>query len=131
MIFLRGSSPLPKEKLLSLAEKTNTLLINPKKINSEEELLLAEQLAKNATKEKRNIAKKPEKEFLLWLAAKKDITSALKAYSFQSAQDILLVSSGKTKPRMLSLFQLREAPLNLKKKASPLEIERISLSRVI
>lgn len=131
MIFIRGSSPLPKEELLKSAEKTSTLLLNPKKINSEEELLLAERLAKNSQKEKRNLAKKLEKEFLLWLSAKKDIASALKEYGFQSPQDILLISFTKTNPQIISLFQLKEKPLKLKKKASPLEIERISLSRVI
>jgi tRNA threonylcarbamoyladenosine modification (KEOPS) complex Cgi121 subunit len=131
MIFIRGSSLLDREGLLKTAEQTGTLLLNPKKINSEEGLLLAEKLAKTALKEKRNIAKKPEKEFLLWLAAKKDISSALKSHSFQSPEDVLLVSFTKTKSRLKSLFRLKEKPMGLKKKAAPLEIEKISLSRII
>lgn len=131
MIFLRGSSKLSKNELLKLAERTSTLLLNPKKINSEEELFLAEKLSKSAAKEKRNLAKKQEKEFLLWLAGKKDISSALKEYSFTTPKDILLISFKSTKPRLKTLFKLTEKKPSLKKKATKLQIEKISLSRIM
>ncbi len=131
MIFIRGSSKLTKLQLLKLAENSGTLLLSPDKINSEEELLLAERLTKDAIREKRNTAKKREKEFLLWLSARTDISSALKLYSFQSPKDILLISFAKTKPQLKKLFQLKQNPLKLRKKATPLEIEKISLSRIL
>lgn len=131
MIFIRGSSKLSKEELLSIAEKEGTLLLNPKKVKSEQELLLAEKLTQNAIKEKRTLAKKQEKEFLLWLAAKKDISSAFEEYGFQTPKQILLISFKKTKAQLIKQFQLKETKLKLKKKATPIEIERISLSRTI
>jgi len=131
MIFIQGSSKLSKEALLSIAEKEGILLLNPKKLNSEQELLLAEKLTKNAIEEKRNLAKKQEKEFLLWLTAKKDISSALKEYGFQTPKQLLLISFQKTKAQLIKLFQLTETKLTLKKKATQLEIEKISLSRTI
>lgn len=131
MIFIQGSSKLSKEALLNLAEKEGIILLNPKKVNSEQELLLAEKLTQNAIKEKRNLAKKQEKEFLLWLSAKKDISSAFEEYGFQTPKELLLISFKKTKAQLLNQFQLKETKLKLKRKATPLEIERISLSRTI
>jgi tRNA threonylcarbamoyladenosine modification (KEOPS) complex Cgi121 subunit len=131
MIFLQGSSKLKKEELLRLAEKESVLILNPKKLNSEQELLLAEKLAQSAIKENRNLAKKPEKEFLLWLAAKKDISSALSEYGFQTPKQMLLISFKKPKQQLIKQFHLKETKLKLRKKATPLEIERISLSRTI
>ncbi len=131
MIFIQGSSKLSKEELLSIAEKEGILLLNPKKVNSEQELLLAEKLTQNTIKEKRNLAKKPEKEFLLWLSAKKDISSALNEYGFQTPKELILISFKKTKAQLLKQFHLKETKLKLKMKATPLEVERISLSRTI
>lgn len=129
MQFISGSSPLSREELLFLAENTGTLLIGPEKVNSEEELLLAERLAKDSMREGRAIAKKMETEFLLWLSAKKDISSALREYGFSSPQNILLISFSKKKPELKSLFTLKEKKMQIRKKATPPEIERISLSR--
>jgi len=131
MIFIQGSSKLKKEGLLNIAEKEGILLLNPRKLNSEQELLLADKLTQNAIKEKRNLAKKPEKEFLLWLAAKKDISSALKEYGFQTPKQMILISFKKTKAQLIKQFHLKETKLTLKKKATPMQIERISLSRTI
>lgn len=130
MQSISGSSPLSREELLPIAEKTGILLLNPEKINSEEELLLAERLAKDSMREGRAIAKKMETEFLLWLSAKKDISSALREYGFSSPQNILLISFSKKKPELKSLFKLKEKKMQIRKKATPPEIERISLSRV-
>ena len=131
MVFLHGSSKLTKKELLRLAEESGTLLLNPKKINSEEEILLAERLAIDSFGEKRNLAKRRETEFLLWLSARGDIASAFRSYSFQSPKDILLISFTKTKPQLKKLFWLQEKPLKVKKKATSLEIEKISLSRIL
>ena len=131
MQFASGSSSLSREELLSLAEKTGTLLLNPEKINSDEELLLAERLANDSMREKRALAKKMETEFLLWLSGKKDISSALKEYGFRSPENILLISFSKKKQELTRLFSLKEKKMQIRKKSTPEEIERISLSRTL
>lgn len=130
MIFIHGSSKLSREGLLSILKEHDALLLNPKKINSTDELFLAERLTKDAFMEKRNIAKREEKEFLLWIAAGTNISSAFKEYSFESPKNLLLVSFANTKQELKNLFKIEEKPLKLKKKATPLEVERISLSRI-
>ncbi len=130
MILLRGRSPLPEQELLQLAEKKCALLLDPAKLNSEEELLLSEKLAGNTLREKRNIARKKEKEFLLWLSASKDISSALEKYSFRNPEDFFLVCFSGKKEELIRKFRLEEKPTGLRKKATPLEVERISLSRI-
>ena len=52
MILLRARSSLTKQELLQLAERKGALLIDPEKLNSEEELLLSERLAEDSIREK-------------------------------------------------------------------------------
>ena len=131
MIFFSASSPLPAEKLLELAKENSFLLLNPEKIHCEEELLIAEKLTELSIREKRNIAKTRENEFLLWLSAKKDISNAFREYGFKSPENILILSFSQTKKQLLKMLEAKEKKLNFKKKATPLEIERISLSRIL
>jgi len=128
MKYFRAASKLSKEQIMDLLKSNDLLLLNPKKINSTDELLLAEKLATDAFKEKRSIAKNFDNEFLLWLAANTNISSALAKYSFQSPRDILVVSFSQKDPT--KAFQLEVKPLKLRKKATSLEIERISLARL-
>jgi tRNA threonylcarbamoyladenosine modification (KEOPS) complex Cgi121 subunit len=131
MLAVFGSSDLSREELEKKARKEGVLPINPKKVNSEEELLLADALAIAAMKEGRNIAKKEEAEFLLWLSAKTNIKSAFKAYSFKTPKELLLISLNEkhSKPLLLELFRIKEEKPGPSKAATPKEIERISLSR--
>lgn len=131
MIFFSASSKLASEKLLALAKKNSFLLLNPEKINSEEELLLAEKLTEISIKEKNAVAKTRENEFLLWLSAKKDISNAFREYTFKSPENIFLISFSGSKTKFLKMLEAKEKKFKLKKKATPLEIERISLSRTI
>ncbi len=131
MIFIQGSSKLSKDELLSVLKEHDALLLNPQKINCEEELFLAERLTKDAFREKRNVAKRRENEFLLWLAGGTNISSAFREYSFQSPKRILLISFAKSSAELKKLFKIEEKPLKLRKKATALEIERISLARVL
>jgi tRNA threonylcarbamoyladenosine modification (KEOPS) complex Cgi121 subunit len=131
MIFFGASSILKAEKLLESAKKHSFLLLNPEKIHCVEELLLAEKLSELSIKEKRQIAKTRENEFLLWLSAKKDISNAFKEYGFKSPENLLIISFSQTKSQLLKALEAKEKKLNLKKKATPLEIERISLSRIL
>lgn len=130
MILLRARSSLTKQELLQLAERKGALLIDPEKLNSEEELLLSERLAEDSIREKRNVARKKEKEFLLWLSAAKDISSALDKYSFRTPEDFFFVCFSGKKGELQKDFRLEEKPASLRKKATPLEVERISLSRI-
>jgi tRNA threonylcarbamoyladenosine modification (KEOPS) complex Cgi121 subunit len=131
MIFLAGSSALSKEELEKKAKEEGILLLNPKKIGAEEELFLAEALAKNAAREKRGIAKKEEMEFLLWLSAKTNISSAYREYWFKSPKNLLLVSLKKgAKAQLIKQFRISEKKPEFKKHAAPAQIERISLSRI-
>ena len=131
MIFFSASSILRAETLLESAKKHSFLLLNAEKIHCEEELLLAEKLTEISIKEKRQIAKTRENEFLLWLSAKKDISNAFKEYGFKSPENLLIISFSQTRPQLLKALEAKEKKLNLKKKATPLEIERISLSRIL
>ncbi len=132
MLAVFGSSDLSGKELEEKAKEEGVLLINPKKVNAKEELLLADALAIAAINEKRNIAKKEEAEFLLWLSAKTNIKSAFEAYSFKSPRELLAVSLNKkhSKPMLLELFRMKEEKPETRKDATPDEIERISLSRI-
>lgn len=136
MMAVFCSSTLSTEELEKRAKEEEILLLNPKKINSEEELLLAGALAKSAFAHKRNIAKKREAEFLLWLSAKTNIKSAFDSHSFKNPKELLLISfcgsqdEGREKPRLIELFKMKEEKHKLKVRATPAEIERISLSRL-
>ncbi len=96
------------------------LLINPEKVHSMEELELAYLLTKDSFRKKRNIARKFRYEFLLWLSGKTDIKSAVKWAEPASKEALLILFEGSRKLK----------PAKLKKRAEPLNLERISLSRI-
>jgi len=98
----------------------DAVLLNPEKINSTEELELAYFLAEKSFRNKKNIAKKFRYEFLLWLSGKTDISSAIKYFQTSEKRKILVLFKGKMKLK----------PAKLEKRAEPLDIERISLSRI-
>ncbi len=97
------------------------LVIDPARVASEEELELAHLLARDAFRKKRNVAKQFRYEFLLWLSGKTDIKSALRWAGHP--KDGIKIAFGKVKMSFSS-------PKKLRKKAEPLELERISLSRI-
>ena len=106
------------------------LLLNPQKLKSCEEIELAYLLSKDSFRNKKNIAKKFRYEFLLWLSGKTDIKSALNSFSPKKSDKILLIIfKGDTK-KILKEMEASEKPLKLKKTAEPLDLERISLSRI-
>lgn len=99
-------------------------------VESLEEMELAFHLAKKSFERKKNIAKKRKYEFLLWLAGKTDITSAMKATAPFGGEILLVVFSDGNEREILELLDAEKRPLSLKKKAEPLALEMISLSRV-
>ena len=98
----------------------NAVLVNPEKVKSEEEIELAYYLAKKSFRNKSNIAKKFKYEFLLWLSGKMDINSAINYSKTSKKKKLLVVFEG--------TLNLKKA--KLEKAADPLDIERISLSRI-
>ena len=129
MLFFAASSKRKPRELLPLMEGMEVLLLSPKKVRSEEELLLAHALAKKAIKEKRAISRTLPVEFLLWLSGKRDIRRAFAEYGAKST-DLLAVSFGEKKKTLLNRLHLKEKKLKLKKEADAKAIERISLSRI-
>ncbi len=108
---------MDKVKIKESQKKEEVLLLDPTKV-SEEAIELAYYLCKKAMKNKTNIAKQEKYEFLLWLSGKKDISQAKNEISWKKGETILIDLSGRGKKG------------KIKKKATALEIERISLSRI-
>lgn len=99
------------------------LAISMTTAKSKEEIELANLLAERAFMNGTNIANKFKYEFLLWLTGKTDIKSALHFSAPAAGSECLVV--------LFKDPQLQDTVLaKLRKTAEPLDIERISLSRV-
>ena len=100
-------------------EGEDRIAIGRQCVNSLEELELALHLAESAFKKNKNIAKSLRFEFLLFLAGTRDIRSAMK-------------KTAPGKKHLLVIFSDEGVGdgVDLRKKAEPLSLERISLSRV-
>jgi len=158
MKILRLEAAIEEKKLQRELDRLDALAIRADAVESLEELELSEHLAREAFERKRNIARKPKYEFLLWLAAKTDIKSAMEATwpgkpetlhgrnnrgdrSAPTEQcegsertercEFLLVLFSDAKPdAVCRMLDAHELPLGLKKSGDPLRLERISLSRI-
>jgi len=125
MIIEWISSKMEKKELDRISKELNILFLDPEKINNIEELKLAEYLARKSFKKKK-IARKFPLEFLLWLSGKTNIKSAMEML-FKKNSDVLVVSfSGRKIIKKLGT----KKPLMIPKRADPLQIEKISLSRI-
>ncbi len=118
--------------LKGLEGEERAVAIRAGMVESLEELQLAHHLAERSFETGTNVAKKPEFEFLLWLAGKTDIRSALESTAPKAGGDVLVVvfpgrgAGGLVKK--LKALGAKDAKLN--KTAEPLALERISLSRI-
>jgi len=130
---IRIFSYVKPERLLQLLPE-HAVILDAKKVHSMEELELAEILAKDAFRRHRNIAKKFRYEFLLWLAGKTDIKSALEFLSPKGREMLLVIlNSGEkiiAQKNLLKKLNAIRKPARLKRRAKPLDLERISLSRI-
>ena len=100
-------------------------------VGSLEELELAYYLAERSFAEKTNIAKKMELEFLLWLAGKTDIRSAIGATAPEAGDALVVVFSERGAGGLMKRLEaLGAKEAKLKKTAEPLALEKISLSRI-
>jgi tRNA threonylcarbamoyladenosine modification (KEOPS) complex Cgi121 subunit len=113
-----------KKHLSALSKnELENILILPKDAYTREEIELAYALAKKSFAEKKNIAKKFKFEFLLWLTGKNDINSALDQVSCNEEESCVVIVLGDIK------IPNAKKP-RLKRRADPLALERISLSRI-
>lgn len=130
MLVVRGESRLPAEELLRRAKGTGVLLLNPRMVESVEELELAHALAKKSIGEGTAISKNMEIEFVLWLSGKKDIRRAFEEIGFNAGKEFIAVSFGMEKKELIVELEMKEKKLGLEKKAGWEAVERISLSRI-
>jgi len=112
-------------KILKISTNTplpeDAISVRKDLVKSEEEIKLAHHLAELSFKSKKNIAKKFKYEFLLWLTGKTDIKSALRISEPKQKECIAVVFGDST---------VKGKAHNLKRTAEPLDIEKISLSRI-
>ena len=115
------------ELIIRFLNDENALVLKTNAFNSEEEAQLAYFLAKKSFNDKSNIAKKFKYEFLLFLTGKIDIKSAANSSLIQSnlSKDAILIAFDEKAsiPKHLKKHKLQ-------KNANPLDLERISLSRI-
>lgn len=131
MQVLRLSSELTKEEIAKKSKELGFVPVSATFAHSLEQLELARLLAEKSFREKANLAKIFELEFLLFLSGERDIRKALSKNDF-SPKDFLLVSFGKTgKSGFLKSLDAQEKPRSLDKVATALELESISLGRIL
>lgn len=131
MRFFRARSSLDKKALLMALEEIDAIAIGTGAVEAEEEADLALHLAEGAFADKTNIARKLRYEFMLWLSGKRDIRSAMEATATKEGEGFFLaVFSDADEGDALEALDAIKLPLGLKKKADPLRLERISLSRI-
>jgi tRNA threonylcarbamoyladenosine modification (KEOPS) complex Cgi121 subunit len=135
MQILRLRASAEGEALGKALDALDAIALKPGMAVSIEEFRLAYHLAARSFAEKRNLARQLRYEFLLWLAGKTDIRSAMKeaAPEFQegrACEIIVAVFSDSGEGPVCSMLGGKKLPLKLGKKAEPLALERISLSRI-
>ncbi|MFH1785836.1 MAG: KEOPS complex subunit Cgi121 [Candidatus Micrarchaeota archaeon] len=129
MLILRVCSGYGAAEIPKLLEHSEAIAIKLDAIHALEEVELAEYLAKKAFKNKTNIANKFKYEFLLWLTGKRDIKSAVEETKSDGNEFYIIIFSGNGS-ELLKELNVKKLELGLSKKAEPLQLERISLSRL-
>ena len=127
--FFRLSSELGREQINLICKARGWLAFPPSLASSEEELRLASVLAEKSVSSKTSIAHSLQFEFLLWLSGEREIRKALLKTEF-SPNDFFLACFGDGCALVPLVLEAKSKPLGLAKKASALEIERISLGRL-
>lgn len=98
-------------------------------VKSVEEIMLASHLAEKSFADKSNIANKMKYEFLLFLCGKTNLKSAFGQASPKSEDMLLIVFSGSRNEIIKKLGATEKDP-ELKERGEPLDLERISCSRI-
>jgi tRNA threonylcarbamoyladenosine modification (KEOPS) complex Cgi121 subunit len=123
---------LTEKALHSVLDRLDAIAVREGVAASEEEFLLAGYLAARSFETRTNIARSMRYEFLLWLSGKRDIKSAMALTGPRDGdKSIIIVWFSETDERgIIQALEGESLPLGLKEKADPLDLERISLSRV-
>ncbi|HSB46503.1 MAG TPA: KEOPS complex subunit Cgi121 [Candidatus Bilamarchaeum sp.] len=129
MQFFRVRSGMERKALCRALEDTDAIALGTEAAGSTEEISLALHLAGHSMAKKTNIARKLKYEFILWLSGKRDIRSAMEATAPKEG-DEFFVAVFSDDEHALEKIGAKKLPLGLKKKAGPLALEKISLSRV-
>ncbi len=130
MQFIRMRSGLGQSALHRALDSLDAVAVDPSAAGSAEELGLAWHLAARAFGGGKNIANKMRYEFLLWLAGKRDIRSAMQATSPAVGEFVVVWFSGAGESDVCSALEGKKLPLGLPQEGEPLRLERISLSRL-
>jgi tRNA threonylcarbamoyladenosine modification (KEOPS) complex Cgi121 subunit len=107
----------------------DAVVVDLDKVKSFEEIELAGHLTRKSFEQKSNIARKRKYEFLLWLSGKTDMKGAFRSLNPKGKKMLLVVFSGDEK-KILDELKARTLDTGLKTRADPLDLERISLSRI-
>jgi tRNA threonylcarbamoyladenosine modification (KEOPS) complex Cgi121 subunit len=129
MLALFARSRLPAADIIRRSGQLDALALAPSCAQSMEELELAHHLAQGCSERKACIANKFKYEFLLWLTGKTDIKSAI-AQSAPKDGNLLIVSFGEGKQKILEALDAEEDSRPLPRRGDPLRLEAISLSRI-
>ncbi len=128
MLMKRISSDLELNEIFRILEDKNALIISPGYVKSWEEVELAFHLAERSIRKGRNISRKFKYEFLLWLCGRRDIKTAMERSKPKNPDDMIFLSFDNE--LFLKKMGASENSFDLKKKAAPLNLEMISLSRL-
>ncbi len=133
MITLFLSYAVDDSEALEIVGRFDALLFKLGLVKSREEILLADFLAKKFTAEGKSIARKFKYEFLLWLTGKKDIRSAFECSAPSGGKALLILFDASKKKSLMAALGAKILKNNLEraKRAQPLDLERISLSRTL
>lgn len=126
MQILPVTSKLDQTTIQKRLEQIDAIAIRTGLIKSLEEFKLAEHLAVNSFKNKKNIANKFKYEFLLWLTGKRDIRSAIEETKPDKREFVVVMFSRDN----LACIEAKKSNLKIEKDADPLSLERVSLSRL-
>ena len=132
MKLLRVRSQLDSKTLCGALDSLDAIAISINSVGSLEEFELAYHLAKRSFEKKKNIARKLKYEFILWLAGKNDIKSAMEATTplENDLEFFVVVFSDSSERKVLIKLDAKKISLRLKKSGDPIRLEMISLSRV-
>lgn len=108
-----------------MLDEADGIAIRPDCVKSQEEIELAHHLAWKAIESGKNIARKMKYEFLLFVSGTRDIRNAIKKTKVDEGEEFLLVLFSGDVPAGMEMLKL-----SLRKDAMPLDLERISLSRI-
>ena len=131
MQIYRLKSEMNSKDLCKELDQIDAIAISTSFVQSLEEIKLAHHLAESAFSRKKNIGRKLKYEFLLWLAGKRDIKSAMEITTPKEGEDFFVVLfSHLPEKEILKRLKARKKKNSLVKDGEAIALERISLSRI-